>query len=277
MLAGSVRKSGNRLRVTVQLVQADTGINAWSETYDRELREVFEVQETVANAVVDALKLRLVRQTIPAGQRTQNQQAYEAYLLGRQFQDGNSLEMQRRAREAFMRAAQLDPEFAPAHAGIALAELRIAGIAGPAGLYDSAAAAAERALALAPGLTEAVVARALIKMQREWDWLGAQAELESALKFDANNGELLTTYGHLMGMLGRRSDAVAAERRAVERNPLYGKRYGWRAGTRSSGSGNFASPWRNTPRDTPRRALVLQAARRYAALPCALDPWPWEW
>ena len=122
ILDGSVRKSGNRLRVAVQLVQASTGTVVWSETYDRELKDVFKLQEDVASAVVDALKLRLLaEQHIPPGERTTNVAAYEQFLKGLKFREADTVDGDRQAIEAFQSAVRMDPGFARAYAGIAIA------------------------------------------------------------------------------------------------------------------------------------------------------------
>jgi TolB-like protein/Tfp pilus assembly protein PilF/predicted Ser/Thr protein kinase len=220
ILEGSVRKSGQRLRVSVQLVKASTGTSIWSETYDRE--DIFEVQEDVASAVVKTLKIQLLAaQGIPADERTQNVRAYEEYLLGRQFQEGYALERQMRAKEAFERAVKLDPLFAPAHAGIALAAANIGEITGKLSWFDTAESAAEQAMALAPRLTEAYVARAVVRMARDWDWTGARTDFDTALGLDPNNAALLQNYGEFLSYTGRYKEGLVIKRRAVEQNPMF--------------------------------------------------------
>jgi eukaryotic-like serine/threonine-protein kinase len=221
ILDGSVRRSGDRLRFSVQLVQASTGNAIWSETYDRELEDVFDVQEDVANAVVSALKLRLLdKQSIPPSLRTQNTRAYEEYLLGRQFRDGYTLDRQRRSLAAFQRAVELDPSFAAARAAVAMVTADIGAMTMDRSLYEVATEEAERALELEPDLVEAHVARARVRMEGEWDFEGARMDLEAASRIDPNNAALLQMRAYYLSVTGKPEDALPLERRAVERNPL---------------------------------------------------------
>jgi TolB-like protein len=221
ILEGSVRKSGDRLRISVQLVKASSGTTLWSETYDREIRDVFEVQESVANAVVKALSVRLlVDPNIPSTQQTQNTDAFEEYLLGRQYLDGFALARQQLAREAFERAIKLDPSFAPAHAGLALAAEAIASITGQRSWFDLASSEAELAIRLAPELTEGYVARARVRMFRDWNWAGGKADLDSAQAIDPNNAKLLQSYGSLLSVTDKLDESVALKRRTVDLDPM---------------------------------------------------------
>jgi TolB-like protein/Tfp pilus assembly protein PilF len=228
VLEGSVRTSGSRVRISVQLARASDGTAIWSETYDRELKDIFEIQDNVASEVVEALKLRLLpANALAAERRTANVGAYEEYLLGRQYRDGISVERQRHAQAAFERAAQLDPSFAPAHAGIALAAAQLGNMTMTTAPYDLALAEAERAMALAPRLTEAYVARANVRMHRNWDFIGARADLEYASGIDPNNMELSQAYGTFLWMTGRITQALESQRRIVARNPLSSTAWDW--------------------------------------------------
>ncbi len=152
VLDGSVRKSGNRLRFAVQLVQASTGTVVWSETYDREVKDIFELQEDVAGAVVEALKLRLLpSEHIPASERTANAQAYEQYLQGLKYgKESRTVDDMRRAMGAFEKAVALDPNFASGYAQIALVAAEIGGQTVDSAMYELARSNAERAMALSP-------------------------------------------------------------------------------------------------------------------------------
>jgi eukaryotic-like serine/threonine-protein kinase len=228
VLEGSVRTSGNRLKFTVQLVRARDGTAIWSETYDRELQDIFEIQENVAAAVVDALKLRLLAaNALSSERRTANVHAYTEYLLGRQYRDGISLERQQHAQAAFERAVKLDPAFAPAHAGIALAAADIGSMTMTTASYDLALAEAERAMALAPRLVEAYVARAHVRMDRNWDYVGARSDLDFALSVDPNNKELLQAYAAYLWISGNVPKALEIQRRNVARNPLASTAWDW--------------------------------------------------
>jgi serine/threonine-protein kinase len=216
-----VRRSRDRLRFSVQLVQASTGTAIWSETYDRQLRDIFDVQEDVANAVVRALKVRLLaKQSIPERQRTQNTRAYEEYLLGRQYRDGFTLDRQQRALAAFRRAVDLDPSFAAAHAAIAMATLNIGAMTMDRALYRQAIVEAEKALAMEPTLVEAYVARARVRMEGYWDFAGAGADLDAANRIDPNNPALESSRAYYLCVTGDAHDALALQRRSVARNPM---------------------------------------------------------
>ncbi|HET9863800.1 MAG TPA: protein kinase, partial [Steroidobacteraceae bacterium] len=228
VLEGSVRASGSRLKFTVQLVRAADGVAIWSESYDREMKDVFDIQESVAAAVVEALKLRLLAGKAPAaGMRTANLRAYEEYLLGRQFRNEVATERHQRAQEAFERAAALDPAFAPAHAGIALAAADLGFATMQDAAFELAQLEAERAMALAPALTEAYVARAKVRMGRDWDFAGARSDLDFAMRTDPNNIELLQTYANFYWNIGDTAHALEVQRRCVERNPLASKTWDW--------------------------------------------------
>ena len=121
VLEGSVRKSGTRLQVTVELIRADNGYHAWSKTYDRDIKDVFTVQDEIATAVVEALKAKLAPTKQASSHRTSNPEAYNQLLLGRQFYDRGNLDDFRRAVEAYRKAIALDPNYAAAYAGLVYA------------------------------------------------------------------------------------------------------------------------------------------------------------
>jgi TolB-like protein len=228
VLEGSVRTSGNRLKFTVQLVRARDGTLIWSESYDRQMKDIFEIQENVAAAVVDALKLRLLTgNAVSSDRRTSNVQAYEEYLLGRQFREGFSLERQQHAQAAFERAVKLDPAFAAAHAGIALAAADIGSMTMTSAPYTLAVAEAERAMELAPRLVEAYVARAHVRMDRDWDYAGARADLELASTVDPNNLELMQIYAAYWLYTGNRDKALELQYRNIARNPVFSTAWDW--------------------------------------------------
>jgi serine/threonine protein kinase/Tfp pilus assembly protein PilF len=228
ILEGSVRRAGNRLRFSVQLVQAATGTVLWSEKYDRDLTDIFDVQEDVANAVVDALKVRLLaRQGVPSGERTQNTHAYEEYLLGLQFRDGFSLERQHLARAAFERAVQQDPRFAAAHAGLALTASLLGDMTMQSEYLDVAWQEAELAIALAPNLAVAYVARARVRRARSWDFPGARRDLETARAIEPNNAEVMQAWGGYLAATGSFTEAVEIQRQGVERNPMASAAWEW--------------------------------------------------
>ena len=220
ILEGSVRKSGNRLRVTTQLIRADTGEHIWSETYDRELKDVFKVQDEIAGAVVAALKLKLAPAQNAAAHGTANTEAYNQYLLGRQFLNRGTFDGDRLAVEAYRKAVALDPGYAAAYAGLSTAEGRLADATGDLSGFKQARAAAEKAVALAPEQADGYVARGYFRFNWGWDWAAAQEDLAKAIELDAGDSTVQLRYGELLGSLGRLPEAIAATKKAIELDPL---------------------------------------------------------
>jgi eukaryotic-like serine/threonine-protein kinase len=190
----------------------------WSESYDREIKDIFEVQEEVANAVVDALKLRLlVGQRIPADERTSNVLAYEKYLQGLKYRESEDW---RSAIASFQQAVELDPKFAVAYAAIAMVAEGIASLTVDSAMYELARTNAEQAIALSPRLAVAYVARARVRMRNDWNFAGAKADLDTAMSIDPNSSwvqELQTAY--LMAT-GKVAEALVVQKGVVDRNPL---------------------------------------------------------
>jgi serine/threonine protein kinase/TolB-like protein len=221
VLEGSVRKSGKRLRVTAQLIRADTSEQLWSETYDRDLRDVFKVQDEIAGAVVSALQIKLAPgQQAPNLHRTSNPEAHNQYLLGRQFFERGTLDGFRRAAQAYRKAVELDPRYAGAYAELAIVESYVADPSGDAAGQQRAMAAADKAVELAPDEADAYAARGYMRLRHTWDWSGAEADFEKALTLDAGNSTLQWRYATLLNAFGRLPEAVAASRKATELDPL---------------------------------------------------------
>src|SRR3989441_7866409 len=196
-LEGSVRKSGKRVRITVQLVQVATDSHLWSETYDRELEDIFAVQDDIAQSVVKELRSALLGEKRDASAsaavkaevqaaakgRGENARAYPLYLQGRFFADRLTQEDVKRGIGYFREALELDPGYALAWAGLARAHGNEAGYSwAPVDEgFGEARMAAERALALEPDLAEGHVALALIRNEYDWDWSGADVSMRRAL------------------------------------------------------------------------------------------------
>jgi TolB-like protein len=220
ILEGSVRKSGERLRVTAELIRADNGYHVWSETYDREVKDVFDVQDEIAAAVVTALRLRLDPQQNLGAVRTANSDAYNEFLLARQFYNQGNVEGFRHSVEAYRKAIALDSLYAAAYAGLAVAEFHLADLTGDAVGRGRARAAAERAVTLAPQEAEYYGARGFLKLNIDWDWSGAQADFERALVLDPGESSVQRRYAELLASLGRLPEAARAAARATELDPL---------------------------------------------------------
>mgnify|MGYP003296184573 CR=1 FL=1 len=155
VLEGSVRKSGNTLRITAQLIRASDSSHLWSQTYDRQLTDVFKVQDEIAAAVVDALKVKLLpKQSFANRPRSRNTEAYDQYLIGNQFNLRANLENWQRASAAYRRAIALDPGFAPAYAALAGSLGGLADAQGDAAGMALSLQNAETAIRLAPDLPD---------------------------------------------------------------------------------------------------------------------------
>jgi TolB-like protein/Tfp pilus assembly protein PilF len=221
VLEGSVREAGKRLRITAQLIRADTGYHLWSQSYDRDDTDVFAVQDDIAKAVVGALKLKLGTGTQVIGARgTTNIEAYNQYLLGRQFERLHSLEGYRHAVEAYRNTISRDPNYAAAYGGLAVAEARVADNTGDPRGIERAASDVEKALVLAPNDSNGYVSRARLRSGFLWDWSGAQADIEKALTLDPRNGDAQIGSARLLAALGRLPEAIAAQKKATALDPL---------------------------------------------------------
>jgi serine/threonine-protein kinase len=207
----------------VQLVQASSGTVVWSETYDREIKDIFELQEDVAGAVVEALKLRLLpSEHIPSSERTANAQAYEQYLQGLKYnKESQTVDDMRRAMGAFEKAVALDPNYASGYARIALVAAEIAGETVDGALYEVSRSNAERAMALSPRLDLAYIARARVRMYNDWDFTGTKQDLDTALGIDPNNSRVQDLQINYLLAIDKAPEALAVQKRVVERNPLY--------------------------------------------------------
>jgi TolB-like protein len=219
VLEGTVRKAGATIRVRTELIRADNGFNVWSETYDRDLKDIFKVQDEIAGRVLIALKAALPSVKISEADRTDNTEAYNQYLLGRNFLDQFTLAGFQHGVDAFKKAIALDPNYAGAYAGLAEAEAQLADrIGDPAGL-TRAVADVNRAIALAPHAENGYRVRGFLRTTFLWDWNGAQKDIDQALSLDPN-GRTLGSAADLAFAQGRLTDAIALQQRANQSNPL---------------------------------------------------------
>jgi TolB-like protein/Tfp pilus assembly protein PilF len=222
VLEGSVRKVGNKVRVDAQLIDADSDTQLWSETYDRELTDIFAVQDEITLAVVHQLKLALLKDNLPARSKPRNIEAYSAYLRGRFYwNEGDPTDLEK-ARLNFERALELDPDYAAAHAAMAdyYSALPFYSSSRPDEVFPKAKAEVARALELDPQLPEAHAALAYIRAWYDWDWRDAGKEFELALAVDPNNASLQHRYSRYLSCVGRTADALVHMQRARELDPL---------------------------------------------------------
>jgi TolB-like protein/Flp pilus assembly protein TadD len=223
VLEGSVRKSGNTLRVTAQLIRVDNGYHVWSETYDRKLEDIFKVQDEIASAVVTALRVHLLPTQRPSAQdklRTENLEAYNLYLQGRQSYNQGDAAGYQGAVTAFRAAAALDSHYAAAYADLALAQFWLADSTGSTAGFESALAAAEKAIALAPGLAASYAARGFVRAVYRFDFVGAQVDLDKAVALSPRDADVLHRSAVLLAILGKLPAAIAREEQALALDPL---------------------------------------------------------
>ena len=225
VLEGSVRKAGNRLRVTAQLIKVSDGYHLWSERYDREMDDVFAVQDEIAQSVTDALQVallggeqgaRLVRRPIA------NLDAYNAYLRGRHHYarwTGPDLE---KSLRYFSEALALEPSYAQAHAGLAVTQAMrgVLSLVAPQQVLPIAKEHAQQALNANESLSEAHLALAVVLDYQEWDWRAAEREYRRALDLDPGNALARGYLASLLARLGQTESAIAEARAATQSDPL---------------------------------------------------------
>jgi TolB-like protein/Tfp pilus assembly protein PilF len=236
VLEGSVRKSGNRVRISVQLVKVADGFQLWSETYDRTLEDIFAVQDDIAQTVVGALRETLLGATPGATAignvskevaeaargRSDNPEAYRLCLQGRFFVDRLTGPDIKRGIECLQAAIALDPGFAQAYAALSRAHSYEGGwgLRTPSEATALAREAALRSLALEPDLVEALLALGTLQLWHDWDWPGARASLGRARQLAPDNPDAMRDYGLLLCLVGEVEEGVGYCLRATERDPL---------------------------------------------------------
>jgi TolB-like protein len=227
VLEGSVRKSGNKLRITAQLVRVDNGFHLWSETYDKNLDDIFKVQDEIAAAVVSALRLSLLSRTLPKASGTTNSEAYTLYLQAGGLVGRGTLADLEKAGDYTRQALQLDPGFAAGWARLTqtITTRYEAGTVPFAEASEGARRAAERAIALGPDLGAAHLAKARVHVFFDWDWRAADAEIRRARQLDPNDVDTLRWAGGLALTVGHFAESVTLLNQAVGRDPLMAANY----------------------------------------------------
>ncbi len=224
VLEGSVRKAGNRVRITAQLVNVSDGYHLWSERYDRELDDIFAIQDAIARTIAHRLELTLAG---PKGAAlvtppTENLAAYQLYLKGRYFWNQRGRTGLTKGLECFQEALSLDPNFAQAHAGVADAYTLLAfyGFRPPKEVMPEAKAAAQRALAIDDALPEAHASMGFIHLVYDWNWAAAERELKRAIALNPRYVLARYWYATLCSSMLRFDESIAEDERAVEIEPL---------------------------------------------------------
>ncbi len=227
VVEGGVRREGSRVRITAQVIHVADGLTLWSEVYDRDAANVFAIQDEIAQAVVSALKVKLLPGHGPAStaDRATTPEAYGHFLRGRQLHNRGTADGYRAAAEAHEQALRLDPLYAPAWSGLAIALAMLWSASGDetlAGVPDlrrRALEAAEKAVRLGPGLSDAHAVRATLRAMA-WDWQGAEADIARALALDPGDVRALRTRGWLLAAHGRIRESIEVEKRAGGLDPL---------------------------------------------------------
>ncbi len=226
VVEGSVRKAGNRVRITAQLINIADGYHLWSERFDRELEDVFTIQEEIAHMIVNALKIKLVRKAeTPLVERsTENIKAYNLFLKGRYCWNKRTEAALKQCVNYFEQAIEIDPDYMLAYCGLAdaYALLGIAeyGALPPMEVMPKAKAAAVKALEIDNTLAEAQTTVAHVKAFFDWDFTGADKEFNRAIELNPNYPFSHHWYALYLSAMERHDEAIAEEKRAQELEPL---------------------------------------------------------
>jgi Flp pilus assembly protein TadD len=220
VLEGSVRKSGERVRITVQLIDAANGFHVFSQTYDRTLKDIFAVQDEIAAAVTEALRVSLLgdQPTVDAT----DPEVYSLYLKGRYLNNLKGKENWENAALALNEALTIDPLYAPAWSELSTTyryQVNNALLEIDEGI-NLAHTAAERALELDENLASAWVSLSNIRSMGEWDWSAAEEAMQRAFELEPRNVDVLNGMGMISNVLGRGDEAISAFEAAVDLDPL---------------------------------------------------------
>jgi TolB-like protein len=231
LLEGSVRHAGDMVRVSAELIDTLDGSTQWSERYDRPYKDLFALQDDITRAVAGALKTRLLPTTNAAQQNDRppsgNLEAYSALLEGKYFYYTFSEANNGKAREQFILATQLDPRYALAWSYLSRAWIwAVRPATNPSTMFAKARAAADTAVALAPDLAAAHIARGLVHQAAELDWRGAEQEYRRAVELDPENGDAKIGLGLMLATFGQAESAIELTRPAIARDPLQAEWYG---------------------------------------------------
>lgn len=220
VLEGSIRKSGTKLRITAQLIEVGTGFHVWSDTYDRELDDIFAVQDEISRAIVEALKLKLDINV--NADRKVNGKAYELYLRGRERARALTKEDLLQAIDLYEQAISIDDSLAAAYAGIADAWLWLENYGGIKRdvAYPKAEQAARRAMALDPEMAEAHAAMGRLSSFYYNDRISARQYHERALELNPNLSDSILAYAFILNDQGEWGRSLKMHRQAVELDPL---------------------------------------------------------
>jgi tetratricopeptide (TPR) repeat protein len=224
ILEGSVRRAGNRIRVAAQLIEAEHGSHLWSERYDREMTDVFAVQDEIAAAIAGALQMKLAVAPAELRRYTPNLPAYEAYLKARHHWAKITPESLARSKEYYEQAIALDPKFALAHIGLADYYLLLTAGAGVLPAHEAmplVRAGAQKALALDPLLPDAHAMLGVVAGVYDYNWKEAERLFRLAMARDPIPPQIRQWYGYFyLRPMGRTEDAIEELELALQEDPL---------------------------------------------------------
>ncbi len=224
VLEGSVRKVGDKIRISVQLVETSNEESHWAQVYDREITDVFAVQSDIARKVVDALQEHVLDRILRGeeGRETNSTEAYINYLRGRHFWNKRTENGLKRAIVFFEEALKIDGSYAKAYTGLAdsYATLAFLEFMAPHEAYPRAKEAVRTALSMDPHLSEAHTSLGLINFQYDWDWKEAEEEFREAISINPNYAPAHHFFADYLKAMGRFNEALAEIEKAQELDPL---------------------------------------------------------
>jgi len=243
VLEGSVRKAGNKLRITAQLIKVADDTHLWSEAYNRDLEDVFAIQEEISNSIVDSLKVRLLSKQKGSLVKTYTESidAYEAYIKGRYFFQSFLEGGMEKALYYYNQAIEFDSDYAPAYSAIAEYYWTLPFVwqhVSKNEVYTKAREAVNTALKIDSNLPDAHANLGLIRCFYEWDFKSAEKALEIAIKLNPGLAKPHYDYGNYLAMMGNADKSILEARKAVELDPLSGIAH-WCLGVCFSASGQF--------------------------------------
>jgi TolB-like protein/Tfp pilus assembly protein PilF len=227
VLEGSVRKAGDHVRITAQLIRADNGYHLWSQTYDSTLDDIFKFQDQIAGAVAQALRVRLLNGNVPQRAAPANLDAYNLYLQGRFFNSLHTKEGYAQALDYLERAIALDKSYEPSWTSLSIVYSGMAarGYMPPDEALPKARDAARLALKLNPRSARAHVALGYLHMNDDWDWTAADREIAQALVLEPGSADVLHAAASLDLVLGRVGESLKLFIAALGRDPLRASSY----------------------------------------------------
>jgi len=249
VLEGSVRKSGNTLRITAQLIRVDTGYHVWSETYDRKLDDIFQIQDEIAKSVVNSLKVSVLGGSLPRATPTTNHDAYMLYLQAKELHyRGNSLDSTRKAIQYLNEALKLDPKFSEGWITLAsflAADYNLFNVEPHEEVRALIYSALDHARKLEPSLLPMHVVFGRVLYEVDWNWQAADLELRQAIELEPGNSEAHRLAAYLATTYGRFDDAIEQSEKAMELDPLQPWNYvargyaAYRSGRLAQAEANF--------------------------------------